>query len=100
MLEMIDAVSEMISSMDFAAYQSDFRTQKAVERCIEIISEASRHIPHEEMNRYPDVPWPNIAGIGNVLRHEYRHVAAPVIWRTASRSLGSACGPTNTPMPP
>lgn len=84
---MVDAIADLIAGMDRAAYQADFRTRKAVERCIEIISEATRHIPDAEKRRFPNVPWPEIAGIGNILRHEYRRVADPVIWRTASHSL-------------
>lgn len=84
---MIDGVSKMIEAMDFPAYESDFRTRKAVERCIEIISEASRHVPEAEKDRFSDVPWRSIAGVGNVLRHEYQRVADEVIWRTATRSL-------------
>ena len=86
-LEMADAVADMIDGRDFSAYVSDFRTRKAVERCIEIISEASRHIPDAEKARFPGVPWAGVAGVGNILRHEYQRVADDVIWRTATRSL-------------
>lgn len=45
-------------------------TRSAVERGIEIISEASRHLPKKMKARHPRVRWANIAGIGNVLRHD------------------------------
>jgi uncharacterized protein with HEPN domain len=86
-LQTIDAVAEMVADLDLDGFQADYRTQRAVERCIEIVSEASRRIPGSEKARFPDVPWTDIAGIGNILRHEYHRVAAPVIWRTATRSL-------------
>src|SRR4051812_46192809 len=84
---MIDDVAELIAGMDLDAYRADMRTRRAVERCIEIVSEASRHIPESDKVLFPTVPWPDIAAIGNILRHEYQRVADPVIWRTASRSL-------------
>src|SRR3954464_10189347 len=84
---MLDAVAEMIAGMELDAYKADMRRRTAVERCIEIISEASRHIPEADKDRFPAVPWPDIAGIGNILRHEYQRVADPVIWHTATRSL-------------
>ncbi|HEB79602.1 MAG TPA: DUF86 domain-containing protein [Rhodospirillales bacterium] len=44
--------------------------RRAVERGIEIISEASRQIPPEMKSNYPDIHWQEIASIGNLLRHE------------------------------
>lgn len=41
-LENIDAVAEMMQDIDFAAYQRDLKLRRAVERCVEIVSKASR----------------------------------------------------------
>ncbi|WP_312862091.1 HepT-like ribonuclease domain-containing protein [Rhizobium sp. P32RR-XVIII] len=51
-----------------------------IQRAIEIISEASRHIPDELLQHAPEIPWRSIRGIGNILRHEYHHIADDVIW--------------------
>jgi uncharacterized protein with HEPN domain len=45
MLDYIEQASSYVASMTFEQYSSDRKTQRAVERCIEVISEASRHIP-------------------------------------------------------
>jgi uncharacterized protein with HEPN domain len=37
--------------------------------------------------RYPGVPWPAIAAIGNVLRHEYYAIEPDALWRIATRDL-------------
>jgi uncharacterized protein with HEPN domain len=58
-----------------------------VERGVEIISEASRHLPDELKVRHPEIPWQKVAGIGNVLRHNYETVAAPVMWKLAHDDL-------------
>ncbi len=47
---------------------------------VEIISEASRRLSNDLKVRDPEIPWPKVAGIGNVLRHNYETIAAPVIW--------------------
>jgi uncharacterized protein with HEPN domain len=58
-----------------------------VERGIEIIPEASRRLSTGMKNRHPEIPWPNVAGIGNVLRHEYEHVAHDVLWHVVQDDL-------------
>ena len=86
-LECIADIEETLNGLDFAAYGKRRTTRRTVERCIEIISEASRHIPTEIQLRHPTIPWQNIRGVGNVLRHDYQHVADPIMWQTATVSV-------------
>ena len=58
-----------------------------MQRGIEIISEASRHLSSELKARHPKIPWQNVAGIGNVLRHGYEDIAAPVLWKLVRDDL-------------
>ena len=51
----------------------------AAERSIEVISEATRHIPEHLKQRAVDLPWSQIAGIGNVLRHGYDTIDLGII---------------------
>ena len=83
----IDAIEQFLDQKDFEIYQSSIITKRATERCLEIISEASRHIPDEIQARYPEIPWAKIRGIGNVLRHEYSRVQDSVLWYVAEDSL-------------
>lgn len=54
----------------------------ALERFIEIVSEASRYIPSDPKDKHPQIAWIDITNIGNRLRHGYdaasksRHIAA------------------------
>jgi len=52
-----------------------------------IISEASRHLTDEMKARHPEIAWQKVAAIGNVLRHNYENIAAPVIWKLAHADL-------------
>jgi len=86
-LETIDAVGEMVAGVDFASYRRDYKLRRAVERCVEIVSEASRGIPNEVKTEYAEQPWPEIAAIGNLLRHGYDRVDDLIMWKIATRSL-------------
>jgi uncharacterized protein with HEPN domain len=58
-----------------------------VERSVEIMSEASRHLTADLKARHPEIPLRKVAGIGNVLRHNYESIAAPVLWSLVQNDL-------------
>ena len=83
----IDLATQFVAELDYEAFRDDTRTVYAVIRCLEIISEASRRLPDEMKARYPSIPWKDVAGAGNVYRHEYEDVAARVVWDTVQMAL-------------
>ncbi|MBV9429948.1 MAG: DUF86 domain-containing protein [Bradyrhizobiaceae bacterium] len=83
-LRAIDGASDTIAGIDFETFRSVYQMGRTVERCIEIVSEATRHLPDEIKSRYPDIPWQQVAGIGNVLRHDYDIVDDYIIWDVAT----------------
>ena len=62
MLDYIEQARAYAQDMMFEQYLSDQKTQRAVERCIEVISEASRHIPDDIKGKHPRIPWGDVAG--------------------------------------
>jgi len=87
MLEAIDEVRRATAGKSFETFQRDWVLRKAAERGIEIISEASRHLPDELKRRHPYPRWPHVAGIGNVLRHEYHRVEEQILWTVIQDEL-------------
>ncbi|HEY1544502.1 MAG TPA: HepT-like ribonuclease domain-containing protein [Xanthobacteraceae bacterium] len=87
MLENIDAVAEMIAGIDLTEYGGNLMLRRAVERCVEIVSEASRGIPDEMKAASPNQPWPEIASIGNLLRHHCERMDGLIMRKIATRSL-------------
>jgi uncharacterized protein with HEPN domain len=59
----------------------------ATQRGIEIISEASRRIPTDLKAEHAEIPWTDIAGIGNILRHGYDSLDHGVIWGVVENNL-------------
>jgi len=50
-------------------------------------TEASRHIPPEMKEWHPEVPWQDIASIGNILRHEYAKIDDRIVWNVTRKNL-------------
>ena len=73
-LEAMENISTDIRGHDFESFRKDRRTRRLVERNLEVASEAGRRIPDEFKRSEPGVPWKDLAGIGNVLRHRYHEI--------------------------
>jgi uncharacterized protein with HEPN domain len=86
-LDAIDGIQTATADVEFANYVASWEKRRAVERGIEIISEASRHIPDELKASFPAIPWRDIASIGNLLRHAYHHVDDRIIWNVVKEHL-------------
>ena len=86
-LEAISNIEADILGLDFDAFRHDRRARQLVERNLEMISEASRRPPGPLKQQEPQIPWRAIAGIGNILRHEYHHTYPTVLWDTCKKDL-------------
>ncbi|MDR6788586.1 uncharacterized protein with HEPN domain [Sphingomonas sp. BE138] len=83
-----DRVAHFVGDMSFAAFAADSMRVDAVERCIERVAEALVQIGADELAVIaPTVSLAEVRGIGNRLRHEYRHIDMRVIFDTARDDL-------------
>jgi uncharacterized protein with HEPN domain len=87
MLESIRRIEKAIAGKTFRDYQRSWLLHSAIERGIEVISEASRHLGRDLKAQHKEVRWEDIAGIGNILRHEYQRIDASIIWRAVKNDL-------------
>ncbi len=86
-LEAIKNICADIDGKNLESFCADRRTRQLVERNLEILSEASRRLPDEFKQRESDIPWRNIAGIGNVLRHDYYKSSPEILWGICRKDL-------------
>jgi uncharacterized protein with HEPN domain len=70
----IDMIVEFVRDMDLEAFREDPKTVAAVERKLLLISEAAVRLGDDAERLCPGLPWRNIRGIGNWLRHRYDSV--------------------------
>jgi uncharacterized protein with HEPN domain len=73
-LTAIHGIEAAITDKTYADFRSDWLLRHGVQRGIEIISEASRHIPAALLASRPEIAWDQVKGIGSVLRHEYHRI--------------------------
>jgi len=75
------------SAIDFTSWQNDEKAVDAVIRNLEVIGEASSHLPDEVKEQYEDVPWDMMRGIRNILVHEYFGIDLEIVWKTVKEDL-------------
>jgi uncharacterized protein with HEPN domain len=86
-VEAIEHIRAELEGVPLPVFEADWRKRWLVERGVEIISEASRFLPNDLKARHPDIPWPKVAGIGNVLRHNYEGISPSIMWALARDDL-------------
>lgn len=80
-LEAAEKVVEYTAGFSDERFFADRRTVEAVVWNLQIIGEAAKHVPEEIRCRYPDLPWRNMAGLRNVIVHQYFGIKLDVIWK-------------------
>jgi uncharacterized protein with HEPN domain len=91
-LSAILLIEEFTQGIDFEAFQRDPKTIAAVERKLQIISEAATRLGLDAEQRCPDMPWADIRGMGNWLRHRYDRVELDIVWTTVTVNLPVLAG--------
>lgn len=88
--DIIDSISNIESftyNITQAKFEAELIIQDAVVRRLEIIGEAVKNIPKNFRNKYPDVEWRKIAGLRDVLIHEYFGVDIEKIWVVIKKDI-------------
>lgn len=75
----ISFLREILGDTTAIAAVADPLRRRAIERSLQIISEAVRHIPAEWTARFPQIEWRAIRAMGNRLRHEYHRLDQNII---------------------
>lgn len=78
----------MLDGKTFEQASGDVVVRAAFERFLEIISEASRHIPEGWKVQFgSQVPWRQVADLGNILRHACEQASFGALWSIYQNDL-------------
>jgi uncharacterized protein with HEPN domain len=81
-LEALRAVEKFVEGMEFNEFQADDKTSSAVIRKFEVIGEAAKNIPEAIQEKYPGVPWKEMAGFRDKLIHFYFGIKYDLVWKS------------------
>ncbi len=86
-LESIDKIEEYIGGIKEEDFYRNTQLQDSILRRLEIIGEATKNIPSDFRNKHSVIPWKRMAGMRDVLIHEYFGVNLKRVWRVVNKDL-------------
>jgi len=79
-----ERLAQLVRNVTWEEYQNDMEKQIAVERCIEVIGEAARHLSDRFRKQHSAIPWREIIQQRNVIAHGYFFLEHDRLWRVAT----------------
>ena len=86
-VEAINKIQRYTHCFNFESWRNDEKTVDVVIRNLEVIGEASSHLPIKVQEQYENVTWGMMKGIRNILAHEYFGISLPIIWDIVQNKL-------------
>ena len=87
MLDSLNQISKYTKDLTFDDFENSRMVTDATIRNLEILGEASKLLPEDIKNKYPDIPWRKIVAIRNKVIHEYGVVNLEIIWEIVRNEL-------------
>ncbi len=83
----IGHIEDFLTEIDFSAYKGDLKTKSAVERQMQIITEAAKRLGDDAEALCPGPDWKGFCRMGDILRHGYHKVDDETVWNTVKDEL-------------
>ena len=99
-LESARLIQKYVSGTEQDEFEKDMLLQDALVRRLEIIGEATKHLSENFRLSRPDLPWKQMAGMRDVLIHDYDTVDLDLLWDTATQSIPALISQLELLVPP
>ena len=88
--DMREAAREIVSfvqGVKFAEFEKNKILRYAVERQLLVIGESAIHLSPQFRKRHPEISWPKLVALRNILAHEYGETLTNRVWLAATESV-------------
>lgn len=88
-LDMMEAIQriEKYAGRGRRAFVADELIQTYIVHNLQILGEAAAKIPSDQQREYPNLPWPKMVGMRNVLVHNYFNIDLDIVWQVVETEL-------------
>ena len=88
-LDMMEAIQriEKYAARGRQAFVADELIQTYIVHNLQILGEAAAKIPSDQQREYPNLPWPKMVGMRNVLVHNYFNIDLDIVWQVVETEL-------------
>jgi uncharacterized protein with HEPN domain len=86
-LASMDRIQQYTAGLDEQTFLENPQAQDAVLPRLEVIGEAVKGIPESVRTKYAEIPWRNMAGLRDVLIHQYFGVNLHRTWLVVTEDI-------------
>ena len=86
-LEAINLILQYAEGQNFSSLSANIEKQDAILRRITIIGEATKRISIGFRSQHPQIPWKEMAGMRDVITHDYDEVDLEEVWTVICENL-------------
>jgi uncharacterized protein with HEPN domain len=86
-IDAMDKAEIALTNIDYDRFVDDFMINFVVARALEIVGEATKRLPQEVREAYPDIPWRDMAGMRDRIIHGYDNVDLRIMWDVVKQEI-------------
>jgi uncharacterized protein with HEPN domain len=86
-LAAINSIQTQMQGITKEEFENSELIQGFVERKLEIIGEATKQIPADFKIQHSNIPWKDMAGMRDILIHQYTEVDEDIVWKTVLQKI-------------
>ena len=87
-LDCVVHIEEYIKDLTLDDFMKDRKTQDAVIRNLEVLGQTIKDFGSDDLAAdYSEISWHQIAGMRNIIAHEYLGIDLVLVWKTISKHI-------------